>query len=265
MGGLRSRALGVSWRAARVFRRSFAASREAWAPRLATTVLAPLLCVLAFGHGLGRAVGEVRVGEGAVPYGEFVLPGLVAAFAFAKGFHGTIRAGRGGIAGGRTLEAILTAPLTLGDAVLGEALWRAATAAAAAAIVLAAAPAAGLAVAPRHALALPVAAVAGFLFSSVGILAAALVRRRESLVAAEILVGAPAILFSGALFPLDVLPGWAAILARASPLAHVVELARAGMTGAAPPDGRWSALYVAAAAAALFLAALGAARRRWAR
>ena len=79
----------------------------------------PIVYLLAFGYGLGPLIGAVRTGGTELPYLSFIAPGMMAVGAlfqsFIEGSYGTfIR-----IRFRRSWHTLLTAPLTVGDAVAG--------------------------------------------------------------------------------------------------------------------------------------------------
>jgi lipooligosaccharide transport system permease protein len=72
----------------------------------------------------------------------------------------------------------------------------------------------------------------------------------------------PMFLFSGTFFPLDNLPGWAQIFARALPLTHLVELCRSLALGRLSASTLVAVAYLVIWSVVLFPLALMGMRRR---
>ena len=58
----------ISMRWLPVFRRNFLVWRKLAIPSLVGNIAEPLITLVAFGYGLGMLIGQVRLGEIAVPY-----------------------------------------------------------------------------------------------------------------------------------------------------------------------------------------------------
>lgn len=131
-----------------------------------------------------------------------------------------------------TLARLLLAPLTPRTIILGKAM-----SAAAYGIATALALTVGLVVLLRMGLARPLAFAAGVVlgavtFAHLGIVASVLVREVFEAMTVMNFVRFPLLFVSGVFIPLASMPGWLVPVAWASPLTHVVELLRWGVTGA---------------------------------
>lgn len=191
----------------------------------------PLLYLLALGWGLGRVVPAL---EG-MTYAEFIAPGLVVSTAMYTATFECTFGSYTRLDTQRTWDAILATPIGIGEIVTGEILWGGMKATFGAAIVLAVIAAFGLVVSPLAVFVLPVAFLAGLVFSSSALVVTALSRSYEFFNYYFVLFVAPTFLFSGIFFPLSEMPRWVEGLAQALPLTHVVEASRALVRGTAGP------------------------------
>jgi lipooligosaccharide transport system permease protein len=109
---------------------------------------------------------------------------------------------------------------------------------------------------------LPVALLGGLAFGAVGMLFTSMVPNIETFNLPVFLFITPMFLFSGTFFPLENLPSWAQLLARALPLTHLVNLTRALGFGRFDGDGAWAVVYLALFIAVFFPLALWRMQRR---
>ena len=246
------RALAVWRRNARVWLRLF------W-PALLGNVAEPLLYLLALGYGLGRFVGDMA----GMPYVVFLASGFVCASAMnTASFEGLYSAyTRMAVQG--TWQAMLAAPLSVDDVVLGEALWAATKALLSAGVILAVAAALGVLTHPAMVLALPLLWLAGLVFGAMALVVTALARNYDFFMYYFTLLVTPMFLFSGVFFPLEELPALGQRLAWALPLTHLVALVRPLVTGAGLPAawGGHVLVLLAYGLAALWVAAVLVRRR----
>ena len=237
--------------------------RRTWRGSVTAAFVTPLLYLGAMGLGLGalvdRGAGEVRLPG--ISYAAFLAPGMLAASAMQSAAMSGAWPVMAGIKWRRTYHAALATPVEVDDLLLGNSLWSivrlliAALAFGLVVVVLGLAPVGGVL------LALPAAVLAGLSF---GLPMTAFTATVENIAHLSLVFRfgvIPMFLLSGTFFPVEQLPTLAEAAARALPLYHAVELARAAMLGGAP------ALPVAVhVAGPLVYAALGAvvARRTFA-
>ncbi len=131
----------------------------------------------------------------------------------------------------RTWEAIMHAPLTLGDVVLGEILWAASKVVLSGVAIMLVAGALGYAQFPGALAALPVIVLAGIAFASLAMIVTALAPSYDFFMFYQTLVMTPMLLLSGVFFPLEQLPAGAQAATQVLPLAHAVALIRPLMLG----------------------------------
>lgn len=208
--------------ALRVWQREVDLYKRIWPSTILSNLLDPLVYLVAMGFGLGAYLSDVN----GVRYIEFIAPGLVAsaimmAATYEVAWNSYVR-----MYVERSYEAMMSTPATVEDVVAGELLWAATRSVLYASVMLVVLFALGLLHSP-WALAIPLVALpGGLLFASVGLTYTALVRHMDHLTFYFTLFVTPLFLFSGIFFPLDRLPAWAQAAAWATPLYHLVEIAR---------------------------------------
>ncbi|MHB8765934.1 MAG: ABC transporter permease [Deferrisomatales bacterium] len=216
----------VSWRFRRVWQRNLSVYRKTWKVGFLPPLLEPVLYLFALGWGLGSLVQSVPYGGEGVSYPRFIAPALVAVAAMQNAFFENTYASFVRMYYQKTFDAMLATPLSLEDVITGEIVWGATKSALAASLMLLALVPFGLVRYPEGFLIVPAAFLGGFAFGSVAMWFTGLVPTIEVFNLPVFLFVTPMFLFSGTFFPLEALPPWAAGLARALPLTHLVELVR---------------------------------------
>jgi lipooligosaccharide transport system permease protein len=211
-----------------VMSREVANFRTYWKGTTFSSVLEPIVYLLAFGLGLGATlVDEV---EG-VPYIQFVGTGMVAT---AVIFSSALPAMFGTFVKHRfqnTYEAILAAPVDVEELVSAEMLWIGLRASVYGCVPLLVTmlfgldPAWGMLLTPFFCLATALG------FAGFGIAMAATVAKIDQFNYVTALFVTPLFLVSGAFFPIDELPEGVQIVAQLNPLHQLVELVRGGAFG----------------------------------
>jgi lipooligosaccharide transport system permease protein len=233
------KALRVLYRHLRVFSRT-------WLSNTVLNVLEPVLYLSALGYGLGAFVQEI---EG-MSYIQFIAPGMIGLSAmYAATFectYGTfIR-----LYFEKTLPAMLAAPVTALDIVLGEIFYGAIKSVVFGVIILAVTAALGLVRSPL-ALAIPLVLVpSGLVFSALAVWYTTVVTNIDYLNYSIPMVILPFFLFGGLYFPVSSLPAWLQAANWANPLYHTVEVCRALVLGQAPA-GLWPHILALAVMAAV--------------
>jgi lipooligosaccharide transport system permease protein len=211
-----------------VMSREVANFRTYWRGTTFSSVLEPLVYLLAFGLGLGATlVDEV---EG-VPYIQFVGTGMVAT---AVIFSSALPAMFGTFVKHRfqnTYEAILAAPVDVDELVTAEMLWIATRSAVYGCVPLIVTFFWGLEPAPGMLLVPIFAFVTALGFAGFGITMAAVVAKIDQFNYVTALFVTPLFLVAGTFFPIDGLPELFQVLAQANPLHQLVELVRGGAFG----------------------------------
>lgn len=216
-----------------VMSREVANFRTYWKGTTFSSMLEPVVYLLAFGLGLGATIVS---GVDGLPYIEFVGTGMVAT---AVIFSSALPAMYGTFVKHRfqnTYDAILAAPVDVEELVTAETLWIAARASVYGCFPLLVAIAFGLD--PKPAMLL----VPGFCFATAvgfaafGITVAATVGKMDQFNYVTTLVVTPLFLVAGTFFPIDQLPTFLQVLAQLNPLHHLVELVRGSAFGFASVD-----------------------------
>ena len=214
----------LEWPAiAGVMSREVANFRTFWKATTFSSVLEPVIYLLAFGLGLGATIVDKVDG---LDYVEFVGTGMVAtAVIFSSALpamYGTFIKERFQ----RTYDAILAAPVDVEELVTAEVLWIAMRASIygcfplVVAICFGLAPAAGMLIVPFFCF------ITAFGFASFGVATAASVNKIDQFNYVTTLLVTPLFLVAGTFFPIDQLPDGAQAAANLNPLYHLVELVR---------------------------------------
>lgn len=189
----------------------------------------PMLFLLSIRVGLSELVGEVETAGHLVAYDDFVAPGLLAAAAMNGAiFDSTMNIFHKWKAA-KLYDALLATPLSAADVALGEIMWAVLRGILYAVAFLVTMAAMGMVESPWIVMAVPIAALIGYAFASLGMAATTFMRSWadfEYVPAATL----PLFLFSATFYPVSAYGDWA-WLVHLSPLFHGVELVRAANLG----------------------------------
>ena len=206
-----------------VMSREAANFRTYWKATTFSSVLEPIVYLLAFGVGLGATIVD-RVGG--LAYVEFVGTGMVAtAVIFSSALpamYGTFVKHRFQ----RTYDAILAAPVDVEELVTAEMLWIGTRAGFYGCFPLLVAIAFGLDPAPGMLLVPLFCFVTALGFAAFGIAVAATVAKIDQFNYVTTLVVTPLFLVAGTFFPIEELPTAFQVASQLNPLYHLVELVR---------------------------------------
>jgi lipooligosaccharide transport system permease protein len=218
----------------------------------------PMLYLLGLGYGLGALLPEV----GGLPYVAFLAAGMVCSSTMMSASFEAMYSGFSRMHVQKTWDAIMNAPLTLDDVMLGEMAWAASKSVLSGMAVLAVAWALGLVASPLALLLLPLVFLAGLAFAALGLIMTALAPGYDFFTYYFTLAITPMMMVCGVFYPVEQLPAWLQGLVQFLPLTHAVALARPLMSGAAPPDVLTPLLVLTGYAGLGFYAALVLTRRR---
>ena len=227
-------------------------------PSMLGNLADPMLYMLGLGYGLGAMLPEV----GGVSYIAFLAAGMVCSSTMMSASFETMYSGFSRMHVQKTWDAIMNAPVTLDDVLLGEVVWAASKSLLSGMAVLVVAWALGLASSPFALLVIPLVFLTGLAFASLGLIMTALSPSYDFFMYYFTLAITPMMLVSGVFFPVEQLPAWLHGVALALPLSHAVSIARPLMNGAAPAGVLPHLLVIAVYAAAGFYLALVLTRRR---
>jgi len=252
----------VSLRLWRVWARNGLVYLRTWKINFIPPLAEPALYILAFGAGLAGLVGSVKVGGQAVSYTAFIAPGLVAASIMWQSYYESTYASFVRMYFQNTFDAMLATPLSLEDVITAEILWSAAKAVIGTLLMGAVIAAFGYIRLPDGLWLLPLSALGGLAFGAVGMWTTGITPTIEMFNLPIFLFITPMFLFSGAFFPIEGLPVWAAQLAKILPLYHLTRACRAVSLGNENVGLLWNALYLAGVAAVFYPLAMRAMRKR---
>ena len=211
-----------------VMSREAANFRTYWKGTTFSSVLEPIVYLLAFGVGLGSTLIE---GVDGLSYVEFVGTGMVAT---AVIFSSALPAMFGTFVKERfqnTYDAILAAPVDVEELVTAEMTWIGIRSGFYGCFPLFVAMAFGLDPSPGMLLVPLFAFVTALAFAAFGIAVAASVQKIDQFNYVTTLFVTPLFLVAGTFFPIDRLPEGLQIAANVNPLYQLVELVRASAFG----------------------------------
>lgn len=237
-----------------VWVREWVLFRRLWRSTTFSSIVEPIIYLLAFGLGLGALIGSI----GGLSYVQFVGTGTVASAVlfssvFAAMFNTFVK--REFL---KTYDAVLATPVSVAEVMVAEAAWLAVKAGVYGMAPLLVSMAFG--VEPRWSMVLVplIGALTGLGFAFLGQWISAIVPSIDSFNYVTSAVITPLFLVSGTFFPLTNFPPVVQALAQFNPLYHCVRLVRDAAFGLQPMAdlGHVAALLLfAAAAAALSLRA----------
>jgi lipooligosaccharide transport system permease protein len=216
--------------AARPLEFFFAQYRRVWRGTAISSVVTPIIYLLALGVGLGVFADRFADLPAGISYLEFVAPGLLAATAMQLASFEASWPVLSAIKWSRQYHAMLATPLRVGDIVLGHQAFIAArmlmTATAYLIVITALFSFFGDSVSPLGILAIPVTVLVGIAYAAPIAAWGAFTENEASFVAIFRFVIVPMFLFSGTFFPISELPGVLEGIAYLTPLWHGVDLCR---------------------------------------
>jgi lipooligosaccharide transport system permease protein len=241
----------------------FAQYRRVWRGTAISSVVTPVLFLLAFGFGLGELVDRRADLPDGITYLEFVAPGLIAATAMQIASFEASWPVLSAIKWSRQYHAMLASPLRVGDVLIGHQAFIAFRMLMTASVYLAAIAAFGAVNSPLGILAIPVAVLVGIAFAAPIAAWGAYTENEASFVAIFRFLILPMFLFSGTFFPIEQLPEALQYVAYVTPLWHGVDLARQLTLGdVALPSALGHLVYLFAFTAVGLIAAYYSYRRR---
>src|ERR687895_1404263 len=206
-----------------VMSREVANFRTFWKSTTFSSVLEPVIYLVAFGLGLGATIVDRVDG---LEYVEFVGTGMVAT---AVIFSSALPAMFGSFVKERfqrTYDAILAAPVDVEELVTAEILWISLRAGFYGCFPLIVAMFFGLDPSPGMLLVTLFCFITAIGFAGFGVATAASVAKIDQFNYVTTLVVTPLFLVAGTFFPIDQLPAGLRALANVNPLHHLVELVR---------------------------------------
>ena len=189
--------------------------------RILTALIQPVLFLFVLGVGLTPLVGETA----GFDFKQFIFPGVVAMSVVTTAIFSAIS-----VVWDREfgfLREMLVAPVRRSSLVLGKTIGGATVASIQGAIMLGFAPLVGVRLTPQVVVGvLAVSMLMAFALTSFGVFVASRIKKMENFQVVMQFLLLPMLFLSGALFPLNNLPGWLAVLTRLNPLTYAVDLLR---------------------------------------
>ena len=228
----------------RVWLRNLIVYRRIWTVNFLTPLLEPAFYIIAFGLGFRKLIGDVSYADMHLSYTEFIAPALVATAVMWNAFFETTYSSFVRMYYQRTYHAMLATPLCLEEIIVGEVVWSATKACAAALIMLFVLISAGFVQFPLGLAGIPVAFLGGLAFGAMGMFFTGIIPTIDVFNLPIFLIITPMFLFSGTFFPVSTLPQWAQNASLAFPLYHLVELIRLVSLGHMESSPVFSTLYL---------------------
>ncbi|MGA2385299.1 MAG: ABC transporter permease [Candidatus Bathyarchaeia archaeon] len=196
-----------------------------WRSTLATSLIQPLLYLVAFGYGLGRGISF-----GGVSYLAFVIPGIVALTAFSSSFNGSAQKLQVDRLFYKSFDEFLISPVSLYSLVIGKSLIGVVRGliSSVAILVVGLILLPTLIVSPVFALTLFLSC---FVFALFGVLVASLFNNHVHMSTFNTLVILPMTFLCGTFFSLTQVPEAVKIALYCLPLTHSSECLRAAALG----------------------------------
>jgi ABC-2 type transport system permease protein len=196
--------------------------RDRW--RLVASLAQPLLFLVVFGSGLSSSLGGASAfgTKGGLSYIQFMYPGIIGMAILFTAIFGAMS-----IVWDREfgfLKEVLVAPIDRYAVAIGKALGGTTQAMIQGLILLILAPFVGVTLTVPTVLAMiPLAAVLAFGLSAFGVALASTMKSLQGFQVVMNFLMMPMFFLSGALFPLNNLPGWMTVLTRLDPAAYGID------------------------------------------
>ncbi|WP_457207635.1 ABC transporter permease [Nocardioides sp. P5_C9_2] len=204
--------------------RSYTVYRQQWKLFL-TGFLEPVFFLFSIGIGVGQLITTFEVGGEAIPYAEFVAPGMLAVSAFNGALMDSTYNVFFKLKYDKLYDQMLATPLTTADIARGEILWGQLRGSSYSVAFLLLMWALGMLHSWTAVLALPAALLIGFAFSAVCMATTTWMTSWQDFDKITLLQ-LPLFLFSATFFPITAYDGWLRWVVEATPLYRGVVLCR---------------------------------------
>ena len=245
-------------RSLHIWHRNLLVWRKLAIPSVLGNLADPLLYMVGLGYGLGSLLPQMQ----GVSYVAFLAGGVVCSSTMMTASFEAMYSAFSRMHVQRTWDAIINAPLTLDDVVLGEWMWAASKSLLSGCAVLLVATALGLTHSALALLIIPVILLTGLVFAALGLIMTALSPSYDFFMYYFTLAITPMMLLCGVFFPLEQLPGVVQAAAQLLPLTHAVALSRPLLQGTVPDQAWLHVLVLALYAGVSFGVARHLLRRR---
>lgn len=209
-------------RSMHIVHRNFLVWRKLMWPSLVGNLADPLIYLVGLGYGLGAFVPEMA----GMPYLHFLAAGMICYSTMNSASFEALYSAYTRLAVQRTWEAILHAPMTVRDIVIGEWLWAGLKSALSGMAIVLVMYALSIVKGLQPLAVLPIALLVGLAFAGIALVITSLAKSYDFFVYYFTLLITPMMLVSGVFFPIDQLPAAVRGVATFLPLVHGTELAR---------------------------------------
>jgi lipooligosaccharide transport system permease protein len=241
-----------------VWRRNFLVWKKAIGERMIGNIAEPVITLVAFGYGLGSLLPTID----GLPYILFLASGSVCVSTMQSAKFESLWGAFSRMHVQKTWDAILNAPMSVDDVLLGELLWAASKASFTGLCILGVIVVLGISRAPTMLLVLPLLLVIGATFSAMALVCNAIARGYDFFTYYFTLVVTPMIFLSGVFYPVRALPPWLQLIAQMLPLSAAVRMIRPLVIGTLPSNVLRDLAIMAVYWALSFYAATVLTRRR---
>jgi len=248
----------LSWRWLAVWRRNALVWRKMWAASVLGNLADPLIYMVGLGYGLGALMPEI----GGTSYIAFLGAGTICYSTMNVATFETLYSAFSRMHVQKTWEALLNAPLSLDDVLLGELFWAATKSLLSGLAILGVIWILGLTSSWMSLWVLPVILAVGLTFSALGLIMNALAPGYDFFTYYFTLFVTPMSLISGVFFPIEQLPVAIRNVAEVLPLSHAVALVRPLLLGHTPTQIGWHLAVLGLTTLLAFLVARALTRRR---
>jgi lipooligosaccharide transport system permease protein len=249
----------LSWRFWPVWQRNFLVWKKLAIPAILGNLADPVLYMLGLGFGIGSLLPNID----GVPYLSFLAAGTVCYATMNSATFEVLYSGFSRMHVQKTWEAIMNAPLSLDDVMLGELLWGASKSLLSGLAILAVIWGLGLQADFWLSLwILPIVMLIGICFAGMGLVMTAISPSYDFFLYYFTLAVTPMVLLCGVFFPVSQLPPALQMASHLLPLTHAIDLVRPLMLGQAPADILLHIGVLLAYGLSGFSLALGLARKR---
>jgi len=220
----------ISRRFVPVWRRNVLVWRKLALPSMLGNLGEPLIYMLGLGYGLGSMLPDFT----GMPYIVFIALGMACSSTMNSATFETLYSSFSRMHVQMTWDAILNAPMSLDDVVLGELAWSVTKAFLSGAAILVVSTAMGLVKSPLAIAILLVLPLIGLAFGSLGLIVTAISPSYDFFMYYFTLFITPMTILCGVFFPIEQLPAFLQVAAQALPLTHAVQLVRPLFLGEVP-------------------------------
>jgi lipooligosaccharide transport system permease protein len=247
----------VSYRALFVLQRH----RDVFVKTIRTSLippfLDPLFYLLGMGYGLGSMISPIK----GMSYVEFIAPALVASVMMTAPFFECTIGTFVRIHYQKTVDAMISTPLSVEDVVAGDLLYGASRATLQGTAIMIVLMIFGVIKSPLALLILPLCFIIGLAFGSLALFYTSFMPAINYVDYFFTLIMTPMFIFAGTFFPVSQLPVWAQKIAWFMPLYHAVNISRGLASGQVA--GLWADfLWLLVFGSVFFALALARMRRR---